>query len=71
MPVLASGNGPYLVKETSWVASGVAGRPCQAARTPAAGRGETEPSRRAGADCSLFAACISVILTAGFSHLLP
>lgn len=25
MPVLTSGNGPYLVKEASWVASGVAG----------------------------------------------
>lgn len=31
MPVLMSGNGPYLVKEASWVASGVAGWPCRAA----------------------------------------
>lgn len=40
MPVLTSGNGPYLVKEASWVASGVAGWPCRAA-----GISGMEPSR--------------------------
>lgn len=31
MPLLTSGNGPYLVKEASWVVSGEAGWLCRAA----------------------------------------
>lgn len=47
--LLMSRNGPYLVKEISWVASGDAGWLCQAARTPAAGRSGMELSWGAGA----------------------